>query len=98
MADNPAIEKIVRRVPTLETTNLDEMKVHVRYLAEHLDQLLDFNKCQHNPRFQRQLLEKIGEIANCLAVAGKNTVVFMGDYDNDNRDGRLKGGSSSGPV
>ncbi|KDD75177.1 subunit beta of glucosidase II-like protein [Helicosporidium sp. ATCC 50920] len=53
-----------------------------------------------NPRFKSQLLrrEKIDEITNCLAVADKDTVVCMGDYGNDNRDGRLKVGSPSGPI
>ncbi|KDD72775.1 hypothetical protein H632_c2915p0, partial [Helicosporidium sp. ATCC 50920] len=75
MADNPTIEKIMRGVPTFKTTNLDEMKTHVRYMAEHLDQLLDFNKRQRNSRFKRELLRrrKIDEITNCLAVAGKDT-------------------------
>ncbi|KDD73323.1 hypothetical protein H632_c2300p0, partial [Helicosporidium sp. ATCC 50920] len=49
--------------------------------------------------FERKVFrrKKFDEIANCLAGAGKDTVVYMGDYGNDNRDGKLKG-SLSGPV
>ncbi|KDD73678.1 hypothetical protein H632_c1935p0 [Helicosporidium sp. ATCC 50920] len=95
---NPQLRNHARSAH-LKTTNLDEMKIRVRYVAEDLDQLLDFNKRLPNPRFRREGFchQKIDEIINCLAVAGKDTVVYMGDYGNDNRDGRLKG-LSSGPV